>query len=423
VDPIEHPLSGPLVVSTAQPDPPAARPQATAVPGSLPASRTFARVALAMSLALLAWLAVYLVISVPNGWFPAAPIKAFAASGLALNRGTGQLLDNDLRVTAPDSTGVTLISVVPDLKASDYPVIEWIAIGLPEQAVVRLLWRTDQAPEKLNAINVRVELGRPMPVMVANDPAWTGRVIGLALAIQTPLSEPIRIRGVIAKPMGALEIIGDRAREWSAFEGWTGTSINTINGGADIQGLPLPVLMALTIALAGAAVLVIERLRPGAIGASAPMALGTLFLIAWLILDARWTANLVQQERHTAEQYAGKSTRDKLLANEDAQVFTFVERALQVLPSRPVRIFVAADVHYFRGRAAYHLYPHSVFFDPRSREIPWADQMRPGDWLLVYQQRGIQYDAGRQMLRWESGRTTGAELKLVGPGAALFRMR
>ncbi len=421
--PIEHPLSGPLVVSTAQPDPPAAGPPATAVPSSLPPSRTFARLALAMLVASLAWLAVYLVVSVPNGWFPTAPVKAFAASGLALTRGTGQLADDDLRVTAADSTGVTLVSLVPDLKASDYPVIAWIAIGLPEQAVVRLLWRTDQSPEKLNAISVRVELGRPVPVMVANDPAWTGRVIGLALAIQAPLSEPIRIRGVIAKPMGALEIIGDRAREWSAFEGWTGTSINTVNGGADIQGLPLPVLMALTIALAGAAVLVIERLRPGAFGASAPMALGTLFLIAWLILDARWTANLVQQERHTAEQYAGKSTRDKLLANEDAPLFTFVERALQVLPSRPVRIFVAADVHYFRGRAAYHLYPHSVFFDPRNREIHWTDQMRPGDWLLVYQQRGIQYDASRQMLKWESGRTTGAELKLVGQGAALFRMR
>jgi hypothetical protein len=115
--------------------------------------------------------------------------------------------------------------------------------------------------------------------------------------------------------------------------------------------------------------------------------------------------------------------RDKLLANEDAQLFAFVERALQVLPSRPVRIFVAADAHYFRGRAAYHLYPHSVFFDPRSNELQWADQLRPGDWLLVYQQRGIQYDASRQMLRWPTGRTTSAELKLLEPGAALFRMR
>ena len=376
-----------------------------------------------MLLALLAWLAVYLVISVPNGWFPAAPIKAFAANGLALTRGTGQWVDEELRVTAPDSTGLTLISLVPDLRSSDYAAIAWIAIDLPERAVVRLLWRTDYAPEKLNAIEVPVESGRSLPVMVANEPAWTGRVTGLALAIQGPLSQPIRIRGVIAKPMGALEILGDRAREWLAFEEWTGTSINTVTGGADIQDLPLPVLMALTVALAGVAAMLIERRRPGAFGASTPVVLGAVVLMAWLILDARWTANLVRQARHTAQQYAGKSTRDKHLANEDAQLFAFVERALQVLPSRPVRIFVAADAHYFRGRAAYHLYPHSVFFDPRSNELQWADELRPGDWLLVYQQRGIQYDASRQMLRWQTGRTTSAELKLTGPGAALFRMR
>ena len=376
-----------------------------------------------MLLALLAWLAVYLAISVPKGWFPAAPPKAFAASGLALTRGTGQLVDDELRVTAPDSTGVTLISLVPDLISRDYAAIAWIAADLPERAVVRLLWRTDYAPQKLNAIDVPVESGRTLPVIVADNPAWTGRITGLALAIQAPLTQPVRIRGVIAKPMGAQEMLGDRAREWLAFEGWSGTSINTIIGGADFQDLPLPVLMALTVALAGAAALLIERRRPGTFGASTPMVLGALFLIAWLILDARWTGNLVRQERETAQQFAGKSTRDKHLASDDAQLFALVERALQVLPSQPARIFVAADARYFRGRAAYHLYPHSVFYDPLSNEIEWANDLRPGDWLLVYQRRGIQYDASLQMLRWETGRTTSAELKLIAPGGALFRVR
>jgi hypothetical protein len=389
----------------------------------LPLSRTFARVALVMLLAWLALLAVYLAISVPDDWFPAAAPKAYAANGLVLARGTGQLVEEELQVTAADPTGVTVISLASDLRASDYPTIAWIAADMPEGATVRLLWRNDSAPQKLNAIDVPVEAGRTLPVIVINNPAWIGRVTGLALAIQGTLLQPIRIRGVIAKPMGALEILGDRAGEWFAFEGWVGTSINTITGGADFQELPLPVLIALTVALAGTAVVLVERRRPGTFVASTPMVLGAIFLIAWLILDARWTANLVQQERYTAEKYAGKSTRDKHLANEDAQLFAFVERALQVLPSRPVRIFIAADAHYFRGRAAYHLYPHSVFFDPRSNELQWADQLRPGDWLLVYQQRGIQYDASRQMLRWETGRTTSAELKLIEPGAALFRMR
>jgi hypothetical protein len=415
-------MSDRLVVSTAQPDQPAAPPGTTG-PHCLPSSRALARIALAMSLALLALLAVYLAISVPNGWLPAVAPKAFAANGLALARGTGQLVDEELRVTAADSTGVTLISLAPDLRASDYPTIAWIAADIPDGAMVRLLWRNDNEPEKVNAIDVPVESGRTFPVIVANNPAWIGRVTGLALAIQGQLLQPIRIRGVIAKPMGALEILGDRVGEWFAFEGWVGTSINTITGGADFQDLPLPVLIALTVALAGTAVVLIERRRPGTFGASTPMALATLFLLAWLILDTRWAANLARQEWYTAQKYAGKSIRDKHLANDDAQLFAFIERALQILPSQPVRIFIAGDADYFRGRAAYHLYPHSVFFDPRSNELQWASKLRSGDWLLIYHQPEIQYDLSRQILRWPSGQTTSAELKLIGPDTVLFRMR
>ena len=230
------------------------------------------------------------------------------------------------------------------------------------------------------------------------------------------------IRGVVAKPW-AREILGDRIQEWLAFEEWSGTSISTVTGGADIQDLHLPVLMALTVALAGAAAALIARRRPGAFGASMPIVAGVIFLIAWLILDARWTGNLVRQEWRTTQQYSAIGTGDKHLASDDTQLFAFVERARRVLPSQPVRIFVAADANYFRGRAAYHLSPHSVFFDPVSNEVRWAGALRAGDWLLVYQQRGIQYDASQQMLKWETGKTTSAELKLVEPGAALFRMQ
>src|SRR6202158_124343 len=165
VTPIEHPLGRPLVVATTQPDHPAAGPAAAAVPRRLLSARTVARFALTTLVALLASLVLYLAISVPKSWFPAAAPKAFAASGLAVAHGTGQLVDDELRVTAPDSTGPALISLVPDLISSDYAAIAWIATDLPERAMVRLLWRNDKAPEKLNSIDVPVESGRTRPVM------------------------------------------------------------------------------------------------------------------------------------------------------------------------------------------------------------------------------------------------------------------
>ena len=167
-----------------------------------------------------------------------------------LDRGTGSLVNDELQVTAADESGVILLSQATDLKAADYAAIAWVATDVSSVAKVRLLWRTQQAPAMLNALPIEIESGRTLPVVVSDNAAWAGRVTGLALAIQGPLSETVRIRGVIAKPMGALELLGDRLREWTAFEGWSGTSINTLSGGADIQALPLPPLLAITIALA-----------------------------------------------------------------------------------------------------------------------------------------------------------------------------
>ena len=47
--------------------------------------------------------------------------------------------------------------------------------------------------------------------------------------------------------------------------------------------------------------------------------------------------------------------------------------------------------------------------------------MKPGDWLVVYDRRNVQYDAARRMLRWDGNPPVHAELKLLEPhGAALF---
>jgi len=376
-----------------------------------------------MLLGLVVCLTAYLAITVPGDWFPASSPRAFDASMLSVSRGTGTLVNDELQVTAADDSGLILISQATDLRAEDYAAIAWVATDVPSTATVRLLWRTQQAPTKLNALPIEVESGRTLPVIVSDNGAWAGKVTGLALAIQGPLTETVRIRGVIAKPMGALELLGDRFREWTAFEGWSGTSINTLSGGADIQALPLPLLLAITIALAAAGAALYTRRHPVSFPSAWPVTLSAFFLIGWLVLDVRWTQNLGLQEWQTAKRYAGKTSREKHLLNEDGPLFDLILRARTVLPPEPVRIFLASDANYFRGRAAYHLYPHSVYFDPRKNDLEWTSSLHPGDWVLVYQQRGIQYDPSKQMLKWPSGQTTPAELKVVVRGGALFLIR
>jgi hypothetical protein len=221
----------------------------------------------------------YVAAVAPGAWFPSASAKAWAANRLVLARGTGGLEQGELVVTAVDATGIALITIETDLRSSEYRGIAWNAVGVADQANASLLWRNDYAPTKLNSLPLTVASGRLLQISPTKDPNWIGRIRGIALVIQGPLPKPVRIRGVVASPMGALELTRDRIREWVKFEGFTGTSINSVTGGANVQDLPLPVLLATAVALAGLAWFGLARVMMRT--AALPAVLAMLFVAAW----------------------------------------------------------------------------------------------------------------------------------------------
>jgi hypothetical protein len=364
----------------------------------------------------------YLVVTVPGAWFPRVATKTWQAKDLGLVRGSGRPVGDEIVIMAPDPSGLTLVNVTTDFRASDYPGVQWIVAGMPDDADVRLLWHTDVQPGQLNEAPMRISAGRAVTTMVT-DRAWIGRVTGLALATRGPLAQPIRVRGVVVRPMGAWDVLRDRLGEWFAFEPWNGASINTVTGGDDDPAAPLPLVLAIVVALSSGVVVILRRWKPSSFATPTWVLLASLFVAAWFVLDARWMWNLLRQERVTATQYAGKDARERHLASEDGALYAFIEKALAVMPRTPARIFVASDADYFRGRAAYHLYPHNVYFTARGAALPSASAFRTGDWLLVYQRRGMQFDKAQGRIRWDDGQTVAAEAKLVEPGAALFLIR
>lgn len=365
----------------------------------------------------------YLAFAVPGKWFSAAKPHGWGARELQVTRGVGRIVGDDLHVMPNDPSGIVVVSVRTKFSALDQAVVAWIAVDVPDEIEASLLWRTDYKPDTLNTMPLPAITGRLLPATVHGHPQWLGTIEGLALALRGPLTEPIRIRGVTVRPHDAAEVVKERFREWFAFEGWTGTSINTITGGADLQDLPLPLLLAIIVALATLMVLLVRRWRPALFPIGALGALAAFALAAWMLLDLRWFANLARQVEITGAAFAFKNANDRRLAVEDGPLYAFVGKAREAMPKTPVRVFVVADSHYFRGRAAYHLLPHRVYFDPRDNTIPPPETMRPGDFVLVYQRKGVQFDAAAGKLRWNNLAPVAAELKLATRGAALFEIR
>ena len=286
-------------------------------------------------------------------------------------------------------------------------------------ARVALLWRTDVEPARVNRRALDVADGQLLPADVHRDPHWLGRIVGLALVVQGSIDQPVRVRGVIAKPADAWDTLRDRTREWTAPEPWTGASINTVTGGADVQQLSLPLLLVAAVALTVAALWLVQRWRGRA---AAPAIAGCAIvaaLAAWFVLDARWVVNLVRQAHATAAVRGQGFAREASRLAGSRRVRLHRQGARRSAEGPGARVRRVGCRFLSRPRRLSPL-PHNVWYEPYRNAVPPAGKLRAGDWLVVYQRRGVQYDAARHSLRWDDGATVAADLKLLDHGAALF---
>jgi hypothetical protein len=365
----------------------------------------------------------YLALAARGPWLGGAPSLHWTAREFAVTRGSAQLSPEGLVVRAPDATRAVVIALNTAFRARDYPVIAWEVSGVPEGVQATLLWYSDLDSTRVFRRTLTLEAGRIAPAALDQDRGWLGRIGGIALLLQGSFTEPIVVHGAGAKTMTAVQVLGDRLREWLAFEPWNGASINTLTGGADAQDLPLPVFLAAVASLAALGYAGLARWRPVAFGPILGAGVAAMFVVAWLVIDARWQWNLLRQVSSTYAQYAGKSWRDRHLAAEDAPVFSFIEEVRARLPHASARVFMVAGAHYFRDRGAYYLYPYNVYFDPWSDTVPPPSAVRAGDYVVVYRRKGVHYDAPQQSLHWDNLPPLDADLVMGEPGAALFRVR
>ena len=397
---------------------------ATPSPTTLAAPRRFSRTAFWLFAASLGVCALaYLAITVQGSWLSAARTLHWTPRDLNIVRGTGELGPEGLALKANDASNAVLVSVNTAFRSSDYAVIAWKTTGIPDDAEVGLLWRNDYEPGRVFNRRLDVEAGRVQPFSLLHDPNWVGRISGLALAVKGVSGGPVIVQGATAKTMSPREIMGDRVSEWFTFEPWNGASINTLIGGADTQDLPMAFAFAVIVGVAALIYRALARWRPQWVGPFHPSILGALFVVAWIALDVRWQWNLARQVMVTEELYGGKSWRDRHLVADDRMVFAFIEKVRAKLPPPPVRVFMVADEHYYRDRGAYHLYPYNVFFSPWDNSMPPPSAVRSGDYFVVYQRRGVQYDPASQRLRWDGNAPIPAELVFSDGGAAMFRIQ
>lgn len=363
---------------------------------------------------------IYLLTNAPTQWLGQAA-QTIPGSSFNMARGVGHAEGDVLIVEEPGADGIAIAAYQSyGLNARDYPQLTFnVSTAAAAPPEVLLLWRTAENPGTTTTRRLVWQSNQLARLPLGEDSEWQGEIIGLALVIRGAIHAPLIIKKLTLQSNSSASILANLLDGWGYVEPWHGGSINYIYGGKEDAAVPIILAATTLITLA----LIIyglwakwrhHAINPGVIAVS-----GALI---WLLVDLRWQGNLFAQLSQTHARYAGKNWAEKHRAAEDGDLFNFTQATKAKLGAAPARILVFSDLDYFRGRAAYHLYPHNVYYLIKDASLPSAELIRPGEYLFLYQKRGVQYHPGKKELLW-NGKPLPVEPILVANGNALFKVR
>lgn len=361
------------------------------------------------------------------GGLPAvAPPVALTGDDLQLASGQGARTAAGLEIRQPGPRELTSVQGSARMvRAALYRRLSWRVDGLEPGRELRLVWTTLAEPRTVRE-RVLPPAGPDGGVLdLSSEPLWRGRIAVIGLVLQGPISRPLVVRRLELRPpvLEVAELARLAFDEWTVFEDWSQRSINYA-AGAPLDALFPPVLIAaLWVGFSVASYAVFDPPRRVG-GRWWPYV--TLFLLGWLMLDARWQWDLSRRLDQTEARFAGKGEDERRLAGSDGDLYQFLREVRQRLPKQPARLFVvSADpgdgTSYQAGRTRYHLLPHNGFMG--FSQPPSAGVAHAGDYVLILSPLpGVRYDRERQMLEWVGGQLPAEMLHAASLGA-LFRVR
>ena len=184
------------------------------------------------------------------------------------------------------------------------------------------------------------------------------------------------------------------------------------------MGLPMPLLVFASMALALLLYALLRRWRHWALSS---LAVAAIVVSGWLSVDLRWQWNLLANAALAWTSYGGKDLSEKRLAGIDTELEQISIGVRPALASG-ARVFIIAQDPVIAGRLAYLLLPAPVYFDIQQSALPKPEQLKQGDLMLVHRRPGIRYSPERKEMLLDENSRLRAEVIYARPGTVLARV-
>ena len=251
-------------------------------------------------------------------------------------------------------------------------------------------------------------------IRLATAKNWRGQISDFGIVATGSPGQSFALQRLVLKPLSLPAMLSGSLKPiqtgFSFIEHWSLRSINFLV--ASGKGLAAPVLVVASALAGGIFVLMfcfLFRRRPERRGLAITASI--LFVLGWLVLDAKWQWVLMDNLRQARADFAGKSWQEKQQSGFDHILYKHaVKLKNEVLAEQTQRIFILhrADNSAARLRLQYHLLPHNIYnFDSQ----PAIEALQKGDYIVtVGKLPDLHYDAEQKNIRFADGSGIAASL-------------
>jgi hypothetical protein len=219
-------------------------------------------------------------------------------------------------------------------------------------------WRRAASPDDIHMVELP-RSGRGA-LQLANQEDWSGTISELGIAFYGESWDRAQIGEFRITPSTVGANLDALWRNWTIFQPWSQSSINSLEGGQLETRLSLPVALLIWSALA-VLLLCIPGLRYPGQGFKPVSTAFTACMLGWLLFDLNWTRNQMTQALNTVEYARERGEHNYLDVGNDKYVEELAastrRQASGEVPGRTLVLAIDRSQEFAALRAKYHLLP------------------------------------------------------------------
>jgi hypothetical protein len=250
-----------------------------------------------------------------------------------------------------------------------------VSIQAGEQRVLKYTWRPPKLPAEAaffwrrsedtqNVLKTEITAPGTHYIDLAAEPGWQGEITEFGFLVAGVNGEAVEIGETWLIPDNLNTRLKLTWRAWTTFELWSQQSINFIHGGDYRQIVSLPLLVTIWLLITLLLFWLFSRFGNSIGPRQLLITAGLVSLVAWVLLDIRWSANNLRQVSLSFQTQWQADDQQRASIDLDGKIYQYVRKLKsEVLGDQAARILILGDENandYYLLRAKYHLLPHSV---------------------------------------------------------------